>query len=361
MNRQQKRSSCKKYMTNRYAVMVAACWLWVGVAFGQKKAEPVTTNLVDTLVVGSDTVLIRETVIIKRDTVRLTQGIPQDTSYWQRSFNGNITLNQATFSNWIGGGVNSVSVGGIINTRALYQRARWSWDSNADLQLGFVRQTGFFQKASDQILLNSVAGFHIAPKLDLFASGTFTTYFAPGYEYKRLASGQPRVRIANFLSPAQLSTAFGLAYKPGDWLAIRFSPLATRFTFLADQSVRYRANADSLFVQDPTATVYGVAPGRSIRREWSAMQLQVALNAAVSRVFTFSAKYLLFANYGSLAGADHRIDLLVAANVTKYLGVTINVTALYDRDYSPFWQLQQTAGIGLTYTKSTFRKTKKDK
>ncbi len=348
-------------MTNQYAVIVAFCWLWASVAFGQKKAEPVTTKLVDTLVVGSDTVLIRETVIVKRDTVRLTQGVPQDTSYWQRSFNGNITLNQATFSNWIGGGVNSVSIGGIINTRALYQRARWSWDSNADLQLGFVRQAGLFQKASDQILLNSVAGFHIAPKVDLFGSGTFTTYFAPGYEYKRIGSGQSPVKTASFLSPAQLTTAFGLAYKPSDRFAIRFSPLATRFTFLANQSVRYRGDADSIFVQDPTATVYGVTPGRSIRREWAAMQLQMVFSTAVSRVFTFSAKYLLFANYGSLASADHRIDILVAANVTKYLGVTVNVTALYNRDYSPLWQLQQTAGIGLTYTKSTFKKGKKDK
>lgn len=348
-------------MTRRCLVFVVGCWLWAGIAFGQKKAKPVTTSQVDTLVIGADTVLVRETMTIKRDTVRLTQGVPQDTSYWQRSFNGNLTLNQATFSNWVGGGVNSVSVGGIINTRALYRRGRWSWDNNADLQLGFIRQAGNFQKASDQILLNSVAGFDIAPKLDLFGSGTFTTYFAPGYEYERLANGQPRVKIANFLSPGQLTTAFGLAYKPGDWLAVRLSPLATRFTFLADQSVRYRVSTDSLFTQDPTATVYGVTPGRSIRREWAALQLQVALNAAVNKAFTFSAKYLLFANYGMLANADHRIDLMLSANVTKYLGVTVNVTALYDRDYSPFWQLQQTAGIGLTYTTSTFRKAKKEK
>lgn len=285
-----------------------------------------------------------------------TISVKPDTSYWQRSFSGGVNFNQASFSNWTGGGVNSVALGAVVAARALYEKASWSWDNTADLQLGFVTQNGTTRKAADQILLNSVAGYKINPKFDWFASATFSSFFATGYRYAGLGSGQSQFKVSNFLAPGQLTLAWGVAYKPSDWFALRVSPFAPRFTFLSDQGVRFSENATGIPVRDPSAVAYGVAAGKSIRTEWLAFQLQAALTRSLSENVSINAKYLMYANYQTLSAIDHRIDLILTAKVNRYFSTTLGVIALFDKDFIDVWQLQQTLAIGLVYNVSTFRK-----
>jgi len=154
---------------------------------------------------------VSATTIQAQDSTRATTNFKDtvavkiDTSYWQRSFSGGININQASFSNWSGGGVNSMAVGGIIAARTLYEKGKTSWDNTADLQLGYVSQIGTTRKAADQIILISVLGQKIAPKWDMFVSGTFNTFFAPGYRYDKLPSDQTRLLVSNFFAPAQLT------------------------------------------------------------------------------------------------------------------------------------------------------------
>ena len=311
-------------------VCILLGWLSITMAFAQDST--IVTNFKDTI------------------------AVKPDTSYWQRSFSGGVNFNQASFSNWTGGGVNSIALGAVIAARALYQKERWSWDNTADLQLGFVNQNGTSRKAADQIFINSVAGYKISPKLDLFASGTFTTFFAPGYRYDNLGVNQTRFKVSNFLSPGQLTLAWGVAFRPSDWFAVRVSPFAPRFTFLADQGVRFSQGADKTPIRDPNAEAYGVEPNKSIRTEWLALQLQAALTRSLSENISINAKYQLYANYKTLDAIDHRIDVTLTAKINRYLSTTLAVIALYDEDFSKDWQLQQTLAIGLVYNVSTFRK-----
>lgn len=288
-----------------------------------------------------------------------TVAVKPDTSYWQRSFSGGINFNQASFSNWAGGGINSMALGVAIAARALYEKRKISWDNTADLQLGYVTQLGTTRKSADQIILISVLGYKIAPKWDLIVSGTFNTFFAPGYRYDKLTADQTRLRISNFFAPAQLTLAAGIAYKPNDWFALRFSPLASRLTFLSDQSVRVSADPTTgLFIPDPNATVYGVPPGSSSRMEWLAFQLQAALNRNLTDNISLNARYQIFTSYAQLDNINHRLDLLMTAKINRYLSTTFGLIALYNRDFSTDWQIQQTLAIGLVYNISNF-KTKK--
>ncbi|WP_461053230.1 DUF3078 domain-containing protein [Spirosoma arcticum] len=300
------------------------------------------------------TLLAQDSTVVTnfKDTV----AVKPDTSYWQRSFSGGINFNQASFSNWTGGGVNSVALGAVIAARGLYEKDKWSWDNTADLQLGFVTQGGTTRKAADQILLNSVAGYKIAPKFDLFGSATFTSFFATGYRYEGLGTGQTQFKVSNFLALGQLTFAWGVAYKPTDWFAVRISPFAPRFTFLSDQGVRFSENAAGIPVRNPDATAYGVEPGKRVRTEWLALQLQAALTRNLSENVSINAKYLMYANYQTLDAIDHRIDLILTAKVSRYLSTTFGVIALFDKDFIDVWQLQQTLAIGLVYNVSTFRK-----
>jgi hypothetical protein len=301
----------------------------------------------------------QDTTIVKNFKDTLSVNIKFDTTYWQRSFSGGINLNQASFSNWSGGGINSLALGSTIAARALYMKGNWSWDNTGDFQLGYVKQQGVQRKSSDQILITSVVGLKASPVLDYFFSSTFSSYFAPGYQYTNLAPEQNRLKISNFLSPGQLSLAWGLAYKPQTWLSVRLSPFSPRFTFLLDNSVRNRYQGDTLYVRDPTATVYGVRPGRRVRTEWLALQLQATLTKNIAENININAKYLMYANYQTLNAIDHRIDLTVTAKVTRYISTTFGLIALLDKDYSSSMQLQQTLAIGLLYNVSTFKEKKK--
>ena len=285
-----------------------------------------------------------------------TVAVKPDTSYWQKSFSGGINFNQTSFSNWSGGGVNSMALGAAIAARALYEKGKTSWDNTADLQLGYVTQLGVTRKSADQIILISVLGHKIAPKWDVFVSGTFNTFFAPGYRYDKLPADQTRLRVSNFFAPAQLTLSAGIAYKPNDWFSLRMSPIAPRFTFLSDQGVRVSADpVTGIYVPDLNATVYGVPPGQSNRIEWLAFQLQTVINKNLTENISLNARYQLFTEYAHLDNINHRLDLLLTAKINRYLNTTFGLIALYNKDFSSSLQIQQTLAIGLVYNLSNFR------
>lgn len=286
------------------------------------------------------------------DSVRV---VPKDTSYWQKSFNGGVNFNQASFSNWAGGGANSLALGGVISARALYVKEKWSWDNTADLQLGYVTQLGLTRKSTDQIFLNSVVGYKLGPHIDLFGSGTFNTFFAPGYRYTGIQPTETQLKVSNFFAPAQLTTAFGIAYKPTEWFSLRVSPLAPRLTFVTDNSVRV-SQVNGVYRYDPTATAYGVVAGKTVRAEFLAFQLQAALTRNLSENVSLSARYQLYADYQELSNINHRLDLLVTAKVSRYLSTSLGLIMLYNKDFIDALQIQQSLAIGLSYNISTFRK-----
>lgn len=310
---------------------LAACY-----AFSAAAQDPVTPQV---------TTNFKDTVSIKRDT-----------TYWQKSITGGVNFNQASFSNWVGGGVNSIAISGVVAARALYEKGKTSWDNTADFQLGYLTQRGVTRKSSDQLIIISVLGHKIKPKWDLFASGTFNTYFAPGFRYDNLPAGTSEFQVSSFFAPAQFALAWGLAYKPNDEFSLRISPFAPRFTFLFDDAVRFRTGADKTIIKDPTATAYGVEAGKTVRAEWAALQIQAVWNKKLSETVSLNARYQLYANYQTLNAIDHRVDILLAAKINRYLSTTLGFIGLYDKDFYDGLQIQQTLGLGLIYNASTFRK-----
>jgi Protein of unknown function (DUF3078) len=310
-------------------------------------------DMSDSLAVKPDADAPDDSLAVKFDTVNVV--VKADTSYWQRSFSGGINFNQAAFSNWSGGGVNSTALGMVVAGRALYEKEAWSWDNTANLQLGYTTQNGLSRKSSDQIQLNSVVGRKLSPHWDLIGTGSFTTFFAPGYRYDKLGPNETQFAVSNFLAPGQLLFALGFAYKPNDWFALRLNPISTRFTFLADQGVRYRETGTTL-IRDATQAAYGVQPGQSVRTEILAFSLQAAVNRQIAQNVGLTLNYQLFANYTALDNINHRVDLILTAKINKYLSTTFGLIALYNKDFSDNLQIQQTLAVGLVYSMSTFRK-----
>ena len=162
---------------------------------------------------------------------------PPDTTYWRRSFAGGVNLNQAAFStNWKAGGVNSVGLSLFMNARANYAKDKISWDKQMELQYGSLSAGQRMRKNLDRIFLNSKYGCRISPDWNAFVSANFISQFARGFQYDVDGTGTDRL-ISNLLSPGFLTFGVGFGYKPVPWFALRLSPLAPRFTFLADGAV----------------------------------------------------------------------------------------------------------------------------
>jgi hypothetical protein len=63
---------------------------------------------------------------------------------WKLSAITSILANQANFTNWQAGGVNSMSYSAYLDLSADYSKDKWSWDN--DIKLGFGQQ---FQEETD--------------------------------------------------------------------------------------------------------------------------------------------------------------------------------------------------------------------
>jgi hypothetical protein len=267
-----------------------------------------------------------------------TDTAAEDTSYWEKKISLGINFNQGSFSsNWKAGGTNSLAIGTVFTGKANYKKGKWSWANDAELLYGLVWTDGIGQrKNADRIFLNTVAGYQIANRWDMFLSGNFLSQFAPGFDYGK--ANQPR--ISNFFAPAFLTFAIGFDYKPKPWFSLKMSPFSPRFTFVSDNDIL------------PTSSDgkrYGVEADKTVRSEIAAAQIQADINAKLAENISLKSRYLLFTNYQQF-DPDHRLDVLLEMAVNKYIKVNFGATALYDTDQDTAIQWNQILNVGFLYT-----------
>jgi hypothetical protein len=264
------------------------------------------------------------------------------TSHWRKSFKAGLNLNQAAFSsNWKGGGINSVGMTMLLNFKANYRNGNASWDSEIDLQYGFVRNAGQgFRKTLDRIFVDTKYGYALSKKWDAYTSLNFLSQFGPGYVY---ADNNSSSVISDILAPAFITSSWGLEYHPVDYFKLRISPFSPRITI-----VQNGARFAPLVAEKP----YGVDTTETIRTEWAAFQITADFNKNIAKNINLKWRYLLFANYETLAmkKVDHRLDLSLTARVNKFITTSLGVIVLYDYDQDDKVQTSQLLNIGLLYT-----------
>ena len=269
---------------------------------------------------------------------------PPDTTYWRRSFAGGANLNQASFStNWKAGGVNSVGLSLFLNARTNYAKDKISWDNQMELQYGTLSIAGQgMRKNLDRIFLDSKYGRRISPDWNAFISANFISQFARGFQYDVDGTGTNRL-ISNLMAPGFLTFGVGVEYKPVPWFALRLSPFAPRFTFLADDAVGRSER-------------YGVPASQRTRTEWLAAQVQLDLQKDIAPNVNLLLNYLTFANYQTLAfnTIDHRLNAVITAKVNRRLSVNLTGMLLYDRDQDVNIQYSQGLALGFLYSIQNF-------
>ena len=264
-----------------------------------------------------------------------------DTS-WKKKVEFGANLNQGSFSsNWTGGAVNSIAVGAHLNAMLKYEKGRNSWRNDFQTQYSILRNKGQeSRKSVDRLFFDTKYGREVSEYWSLIANLNFLSQFTPGYDYDESPSGElVRRKVSGLFSPAYLTEAIGIEYRPTDYFFLSFSPGAIRQTIVSD------LNLYKTFPKN-----YGVPIGQRVRTEVALMQLVANFDKSVAKNLNLKFRYQLFANYKNLGAIDHRLDANFMAKINKYWNVNLGAILIYDQDQSLDIQLAQSLSIGFLYT-----------
>src|SRR5690606_19384343 len=141
--------------------------------------------------------------------------------YWRHWSSFGINANQSSFSdNWTAGGVNSISVGLLLNHKSDYTRDNTSFVTELMLQYG--RQKNKDQqprKNNDRIFWDNKLSLKVSNHWSLFTSLTFESQFDMGLTYG--ADDAITDTISNFMAPGYLTESLGIEYKPDNTFSLR--------------------------------------------------------------------------------------------------------------------------------------------
>ena len=280
---------------------------------------------------------------------------------WQ--FGGVVSLNgqQVSLTNWAAGGVNSVSIGGLINVFAKYKKGKTTWDNSLELGYGVIRQgsTANWQKNDDKIQITTKYGRQAFKKIYYSALGDFRTQFTNGYNYPN-----DSIYISRFLAPAYGLAALGFDVKPNDNFSIFFAPVTGKFTIVNDSTL---AKVGAFGVQKNEYKDFNnpfkITTHYKTHREEFGGYFKMQYQTKVMENITFQTILELFSNY---LDKGHNIDVnwttLTTFKVNKFISATLATQLIYDDDVKvlrssgdqkgtvgPDVQFKQVLGVGLTY------------
>ncbi|MCP1386046.1 DUF3078 domain-containing protein [Runella salmonicolor] len=277
----------------------------------------------------------------------LAQEAPKDTSYWKKASKFGLNLSQGTFNDgWQGGGLNNIALGVYLNSKGEYTRDRNNWVNDFQFQLGAIKNKGdAFRKSVDRLFFDSKYGRKLGEvsKWYFFTNLNFLTQIANGRDF-----GNERMPfISAFFTPAYLTEAIGIEWKPNKFFSMQFSPGAVRQTILGNKNL-YKAI--DLLAPEYKFSNYGVERGKSVRNEVAIMQLVMNFDKDIVKDVNFKWRYQAFAGAKDLRAIDNRLDAQLTAKFAKYFNVNLGLIAIYDQDQVAQMQLAQSINFGFLYS-----------
>ncbi|MFV0506198.1 MAG: DUF3078 domain-containing protein [Bacteroidales bacterium] len=270
------------------------------------------------------------------------QDAVKDTSYWSKTLVNTLTFSQTSFSNWSGGGDNSLTLSGILDYKLNYEKGKSVWDNNLIMGYGVNKLEGErIKKSDDRLEFSTKYGYSKTKKLKYSALFDFKTQFDKGYD-----SDNDSLKVSNFMAPAYISVGLGIDWRPKKWLSVFASPLSTKLTFVLDEELSDKGS-------------FGLDPGEKFRAELGTTIKAEATKEILKNV-NVSSTLTLFSNYlEKPQNIDVNWDTRVNMKVNKYMSANFNINLVYDDDIDiedkngharPILQVKEIFGIGLTAT-----------
>src|SRR5690606_2443991 len=154
--------------------------------------------------------------------------------YWRRWSSFGINANQSSFSdNWTGGGVNSISVGLLLNHKSDFTRDNTNFVTELMLHCGKLKNKDQQpRKTNDRMFWDNKLSLNVSNNWSLFMSLTFESQFDMGLKYGN--DNEITDTVPNFMAPGYLTESLGLEYKPDNTFSLRIGTGTARQTFILD-------------------------------------------------------------------------------------------------------------------------------
>ena len=278
------------------------------------------------------------------DTVAKKDTVPT----WSLGGDFNLQFSQSSFQHWAAGGVNSITMIGLVNYKADLTSEKMFWKNSISLNYGLSKLEGQdVRKSDDRIEITTSWGTKAKDKWYYSALGNFRTQFAQGFDF---TTPSPTL-ISNLMAPGYLTIALGMDYKPNKDFSVMISPASGKSTFVMDEELSNQG-------------AFGVDSGATVRHEFGGT-INMQWNKELMKNVNYKTKLTLFSNYfNNPQNIDINWENLVFLKINKFLTSSVIFHLIYDDDIDiPLdrdgdgitestgkrAQLKQVLGLGFSY------------
>lgn len=272
-------------------------------------------------------------------------------SFWDKTNQFGLNINEVAFVNWNAGGENSVSALANMKFVRNYKFRYLTWNNELRLRYGLNAQEGRqLRKTDDQIRFASTFGFRKDTITSWYYSvkANFNTQFSNGYKYPNRETP-----ISRFMAPGYLFLGAGTSYIPeGKKFNLYISPVTQKATFVLDETLSEQG-------------VFGVEKGEHTFMELgflvtNSWEKEVLKNVLMNHRISLYTDYLQ-----SFGNIDVDWELNFHLKVNKNINANIGSHVIFDDDIKfdevadadgniidpgiPRIQFKQLLGVGLNY------------
>lgn len=155
---------------------------------------------------------------LKKDSV-----VADTVKYWSVLGKNTLMINQAAFSNWVGGGANNVGWLAGINYNITYEKDKDLWENIIILGYGQNDTKGLgIRKTQDVINVSTNYGRKFSQSWYFSGGVGLQSQFATGYED---GNNPEAKKISNFMAPGYVNVGMGITYRPNDDLTVTLRPV----------------------------------------------------------------------------------------------------------------------------------------
>ncbi|MEQ9262925.1 MAG: DUF3078 domain-containing protein [Owenweeksia sp.] len=273
---------------------------------------------------------------------------------WKSGAQFNLQLNQAAYSNWQAGGVNSVAGNVLFNAFADYDNGGdWSWYNNVNMAYGLNFQDTIFSKTDDRFEFESRVDRKLSKDWNASALLNFRTQFSNGYETAGVR--EDTTKISAFLAPAYTLLGVGFTYKPDKKFTAFISPLTMKVTSVYDTRLSNMG-------------AFGVDTGSNNRFEVGGY-VNIGYKTPLGKNIELKSKLDLYSNYldGNYKFVDVNGEVIIFMKVNDYISASLAFNLIYDHDIlfdtdgdgtpeGPRTQFREVLGVGFSYNFGDKRK-----
>ena len=279
-----------------------------------------------------DTLMPTEAVDVPLDEMIPEEApIEEPIGTWTFYGNSNISTNQSQFSNWQGGGQNSIAISTSLNLNLTYQSPNLTWETTFDAGYGLILQgtNGRWFKNDDRVELTTKVGKKASESWFYTFLLTPSTQFQPGYY-----SEEDTKPISQFFAPGYVVASLGMDYNPSQKLSVFVGPVTSKNTFvlnqdLADQGA-YGVEAAKM---DPVTYEYIPGTGKKHRSETGGFMRVVYNEPRIMKNVGIQSKLELFSNYlYNPQNIDVDFENTLTLKINQYISTNLTLHFIYDDD-----------------------------